>query len=133
MMKAMPRVSAQEVASFAAVHLGIEMRPEQIKIARAVINGDTLLHQPSRTSGRAVARDVALAYLAARGPAFTGEQGNLLRDNYVTGVDMAMGDDFTSYTIARIPGRFRRFLRRIGLDRSKWEYKIVSTGIVKNA
>lgn len=48
------------------------------------------------------------------------------------GVDFASGQDYTCYTYARVPGRLRKLLRRIGLDRSKWEIKIIKQRLVKH-
>lgn len=48
---------------------------------------------------------------------------------YYVGVDLANGDDHTAYTIAVTPSRLRKFLRRIRVDRSKWNMKIIKQGV----
>jgi hypothetical protein len=55
----------------------------------------------------------------------------VIRDNYRIGIDLGMGDDMSCYQIFRTPGKLRRFLRRIHLDRSTWEYKLVSSQFVQ--
>lgn len=46
-------------------------------------------------------------------------------DSTHIGVDIAQGRDHSCWTIMRRPGRLRAFLRRIGVDRSTWEFKII--------
>lgn len=126
-------VSAQEVMTFAQDLLGVKMFPQQVEVARAIIEGKTVeLH--SRRFGRRTACLVANRYLElAQGPEANGEQGNMLRDNYVIGVDMgAPGGDYTATSVFRTPGRLRKLLRRIGLDRSKWQFKLVRSDFTKH-
>lgn len=48
--------------------------------------------------------------------------------NYYLGVDFGRGDDETCYTIIKRPSRLRKWLRRTGLDRSRWGHKIIYSG-----
>lgn len=40
--------------------------------------------------------------------------------------DGASRSDYSVVTVYKYPGFIRRFLRRIGLDKSYWSYKIIS-------
>lgn len=133
MGKQTPKVSVQEVEIFARDILGIKLHRHQIEVARAIIEGKTVAYS-SRQFGRKTARMVANRYLElSRGPGAIGEEGNLLRDNYVIGVDMGQpGGDYTATTVFRTPGRLRKLLRRIGLDRSKWEFRLVRSEFTKH-
>lgn len=52
--------------------------------------------------------------------------GEGLADEYIVAVDMAApGSDYTVRVTYQIPGKIRKFFRRIGLDRSTWERKII--------
>lgn len=132
-MKDTREVSAQEIVTFARDLLGVKMFPAQIEVAKAIIEGKTVeLH--SRRFGRQTARMVANRYLElVQGPAANGEQGNMLRDNYVMGVDIGQpGGDYTNVSVFRTPGRLRKLLRRIGLDRSRWQFKLVRSEFTKH-
>lgn len=48
--------------------------------------------------------------------------------SYHLGVDFGYGTDETCYTILKRPSRLRKWLRRIRLDWTKWEYKIIYSG-----
>ena len=48
--------------------------------------------------------------------------------NLYLGVDFGTGRDETCYTIIKRPSRLRKWLRRIGLDWSKWEHKVIYSG-----
>lgn len=50
----------------------------------------------------------------------------MIGDYKVTGLDLASGKDMSCETVFRTPGKLRKFFRRIGLDKSTWEYKLVS-------
>lgn len=45
--------------------------------------------------------------------------------NYFVGVDFAKGGDYSCYQIWKRPSRLRKLLRRTGLDKSVWEYKLI--------
>ena len=49
---------------------------------------------------------------------------------YVMGVDLAYGDDYSCYQVWKKPSRLRLFFRRIGLDKSTWERKLVKEWFV---
>lgn len=47
-------------------------------------------------------------------------------DFKITGYDEGYeGGDYSVWTVYRRPGKIRKWLREIGLDRSTWQYKLV--------
>jgi hypothetical protein len=54
----------------------------------------------------------------------------LSEDNLIIGVDIGAGADYSAYTVMKPPSRLRLFMRRIGLDRSTWKFKIIAQGIL---
>lgn len=47
------------------------------------------------------------------------------------GIDMSNGQDFTVVSYWKKPSRLRIFLRRIGLDKSRWLYRLVKEEKIK--
>lgn len=39
--------------------------------------------------------------------------------------------DYSAMIVARTPGKLRKLLRRIGLDKSTWIYKVVDQAIIE--
>lgn len=115
--------SAATIKKFAKNYLGIEMQPVQARIAKAFVEGKEVT--PSHQSGRNTARLVATAYLDHQGSSQVQHVQRLLRDETVIGVDFGLGKDKAVTVKFKTPGAARRFMRKVRLDRSKWEYKLI--------